>query len=138
MLPVLLVKPVHVSIHAPLARSNCSYGNLVNFSKFQYMLLLRGATPGKPVKRAAQIRFNTCSSCEEQHAGYDHHHIRRRFNTCSSCEEQLMSGAAKHHSFFVSIHAPLARSNEAHGVGNTVAGEFQYMLLLRGATKTDI
>ena len=56
--------------------------------------------------------FNTCSSCEEQPRLV---RVRRHplsFNTCSSCEEQLN-------------RAPLARLH----------GWFQYMLLLRGATK---
>ena len=35
-----------------------------------------------------------------------------RFNTCSSCEEQLLVKAKLTRSPFVSIHAPLARSNE--------------------------
>ena len=79
------------------------------------------------------MRFNTCSSCEEQPDPSEqilpaavsiHAHLARSnltpgairngtrcFNTCSSCEEQQGAGV---HNFFdkrVSIHAPLARSN---------------------------
>ena len=79
---------VTVSIHAPLARSNeagsPSGGSTPSFNtcssceeqrpeeftvplrrKFQYMLLLRGATQ-RPAADAVRSRFNTCSSCEEQ------------------------------------------------------------------------
>ena len=56
--------------------------------------------------------FNTCSSCEEQlAAGRVTSDISESFNTCSSCEEQLPE-----------IPESLTTS------------EFQYMLLLRGAT----
>ena len=79
--------------------------------KFQYMLLLRGATQ-KAVERAIKyLGFNTCSSCEEQllalflllgfgsvsiHAplarsNYGDSYtgfVIYSFNTCSSCEEQ--------------------------------------------------
>ena len=58
------------------------------------------------------ICFNTCSSCEEQHPGYCRLTHNRGFNTCSSCEEQPQITTNKS-IFLVSIHAPLARSNEA-------------------------
>ena len=38
-------------------------------SRFQYMLLLRGATIGC-IENLKVLRFNTCSSCEEQLLGY--------------------------------------------------------------------
>ena len=102
-------------------------------SKFQYMLLLRGATRiGKfeveddevsihaPLARSnVELSgffrtfqgFNTCSSCEEQRGRRDTVLPCLRFNTCSSCEEQrLPSGRAPRPD--VSIHAPLARSNQ--------------------------
>ena len=78
--------------------------------KFQYMLLLRGAT-GISVQRvffrlvsihaplarsnafraSARLRtdrFNTCSSCEEQLYVFYTKTWSGSFNTCSSCEEQ--------------------------------------------------
>ena len=144
---------------------------------FQYMLLLRGAT--RVFQRLVRHKsFNTCSSCEEQlfisvwdtrppcfntcsscEEQRNRHHMAgnsRCFNTCSSCEEQPSSAAHKHVHLFVSIHAPLARSNTNDGSSPLLApcfntcssceeqlrrkGSstnrvlFQYMLLLRGAT----
>ena len=58
--------------------------------RFQYLLLLRGAT----VKHCAN--FAAISG----------------FNTCSSCEEQLKTRRARRAYIVVSIPAPLARSNE--------------------------
>ena len=78
-----------VSIHAPLARSNFTGRIRPHKTQFQYMLLLRGATDGCVFRFAGGNRFNTCSSCEEQ---LD---MRPVFEFVS-----------------VSIHAPLARSNE--------------------------
>ena len=105
----------------------------LNCSLFQYMLLLRGATPSSRrniepetfqymlLLRGATCIFlysewgtcfNTCSSCEEQHAKkFIFSLAKYSFNTCSSCEEQhelyrrVKTGG-------VSIHAPLARSNK--------------------------
>ena len=37
---------------------------------------------------AGPIRFNTCSSCEEQPADAVEVEVDGCFNTCSSCEEQ--------------------------------------------------
>ena len=78
--------------------------------RFQYMLLLRGATDA-PKRQKALQGFNTCSSCEEQlilrdgtsagdvsiHAPLARSNLALTFctvcfvgfNTCSSCEEQL-------------------------------------------------
>ena len=39
-------------------------------SSFQYMLLLRGATRSAPKRSRPPESFNTCSSCEEQQAGF--------------------------------------------------------------------
>ena len=79
---------------------------------FQYMLLLRGAT----------TRFVDCKDveCVSIHAplarsndcGRPGGTVAGRFNTCSSCEEQPFNWAGT----------------------NASADEFQYMLLLRGAT----
>ena len=124
-----------VSIHAPLARSNVfnepRKKSLVSFntcSSCEEQLAC-------PNSRTSTFCFNTCSSCEEQQApccvpG----RVQHRFNTCSSCEEQLeavpiynvnpagfqymllLRGATESAALvieapFVSIHAPLARSN---------------------------
>ena len=80
--------PSDVSIHAPLARSNWTFRRRPIRRRFQYMLLLRGATrtPQKPEARPRS--FNTCSSCEEQHVAPLVVATTICFNTCSSCEEQ--------------------------------------------------
>ena len=99
-----------VSIHAPLARSNKMPALWHMDKRFQYMLLLRGATDA-PKRQKALQGFNTCSSCEEQlilrdgtsagdvsiHAPLARSNLALTFctvcfvgfNTCSSCEEQL-------------------------------------------------
>ena len=57
--------------------------------------------------------FNTCSSCEEQPRNATRKfRANQGFNTCSSCEEQLRSSGILFCLQTVSIHAPLARSNE--------------------------
>ena len=102
-----------VSIHAPLARSNsldssttttpCSFNTCSSceeqhvldsmscrLKRFQYMLLLRGATLGALLQFFCCERFNTCSSCEEQRGTCNSDTpLFSSFNTCSSCEEQL-------------------------------------------------
>ena len=79
--------------------------------RFQYMLLLRGATPAILADCLA-LRFNTCSSCEVQPGQIAQKERSLCLNTCSSCEEQLYPR-------FLPI----------------VFRRFQYMLLLRGATR---
>ena len=143
------------------------------------MLLLRGATVRNRMLRVV-IRFNTCSSCEEQlaggivstvsavqfqymlllrgatlwsgtarrlHAWFQYMLLLRGatehpgcltrshhgFNTCSSCEEQPHVLPFPFRRITVSIHAPLARSNSAT-IQLETQNQFQYMLLLRGAT----
>ena len=100
-----------VSIHAPLARSNFGQGLIfVLITSFQYMLLLRGATP-KPPPQPPKAKFQymlllrgaTRYACSYQTAfpfqymlllrgatspRMDGRALRDRFNTCSSCEEQ--------------------------------------------------
>ena len=150
----------HVSIHAPLARSNSTFWRLSGSTNlFQYMLLLRGATRTLRIIRQITQRFNTCSSCEEQlkrhlarrwHSSFNtcssceeqRGPVRfaddpacfntcssceeqlprllarlagRSFNTCSSCEEQPDATECSPFASYVSIHAPLARSNLASG-----------------------
>ena len=55
---------------------------------FQYMLLLRGATSISVPASGYFLRFNTCSSCEEQPLRQLCECVDGCFNTCSSCEEQ--------------------------------------------------
>ena len=108
--------------------------------------------------RPPRFCFNTCSSCEEQRACPVVRCISERFqymlllrgatrcrvdnlqggrvsfNTCSSCEEQLVVLLEVNRMCKVSIHAPLARSNCQIGNMEVSTFQFQYMLLLRGAT----
>ena len=77
------------------------------------MLLLRGATTAPPRADHPFSGFNTCSSCEEQQA----------------VRAELRGFIA------VSIHAPLVRSNRRVSKSPPPFELFQYMLLLRGATR---
>ena len=145
-----------VSIHAPLARSNLSGQTLRSRAWFQYMLLLRGATEYSDAERKERVvsihaplaRSNkgvlllwTGHRFVSIHAPLARSNGRvlldgassRCFNTCSSCEEQLEQVKFTFNAI-VSIHAPLARSNFFRIVKNVLFHEFQYMLLLRGAT----
>ena len=101
--------------------------------QFQYMLLLRGATCSFAWSSLV-MSFNTCSSCEEQQELLNAQTAGKRFNTCSSCEEQLDIDERQRTQTDVSIHAPLARSNDTNAAITNAAYQFQYMLLLRGAT----
>ncbi len=99
------------------------------------MLLLRGATILHLVSRG-NVGFNTCSSCEEQLfpgvcKGYN-----ERFNTCSSCEEQPYDVPQSHHNHCFNTCSSC--EEQPLPSESTVTSElFQYMLLLRGATKSD-
>ena len=106
-------------------------------------------------RRIRALRFNTCSSCEEQPFFRRFANMIRVFQymlllrgATSFCEKELeikefqymlLLRGATHPALHtqiqkpVSIHAPLARSNVMEvQTGSTSA--FQYMLLLRGAT----
>ena len=124
---------MRVSIHAPLARSNCGllYGRFPNTSfntcssceeqqatggirqpitLFQYMLLLRGAT-SRSVSCFSNAAFQYMLLLRGATTGFRTICMRRRgFNTCSSCEEQP-GRRPRLRGNPVSIHAPLARSN---------------------------
>ena len=124
-----------VSIHAPLARSN------------------------SPRRRSHQTdrSFNTCSSCEEQQLRITPVLVPHTFQYMLLLRGATAQVVDEGPVFEVSIHAPLARSNSdrrrrlcGSGRFNTCSsceeqllffsknqGEqlFQYMLLLRGATK---
>ena len=88
-----------------------TYKVVLNTQRFQYLLLLRGATFAARLKFRNRGSFNTCSSCEEQH----HSPIFKKYDR-------------------VSIPAPLARSNACPVEFNIKIVQFQYLLLLRGAT----
>ena len=109
---------------------------------FQYMLLLRGATPCRQSPVRLRHCFNTCSSCEEQRVentgtsteAVSIHAPLARSNSCdcgergkqrvsihaplarsnAPCADEVEAGA-------VSIHAPLARSNFLTGCGITTS-----------------
>ena len=125
--------PLDVSIHAPLARSyssvpprrtcSASFNTCSSCEEqlqcfphccrwwFQYMLLLRGATP-----LLYQITMHLLVSIHVPLARSNPWYspsCRRgdSFNTCSSCEVQLRLQRLGSNGTFVSIHAPLARSN---------------------------
>ncbi len=127
--------------------------------KFQYMLLLRGATRGDEMRGDSGCGFNTCSSCEEQppppespsnpihvsiHAPLARSNLRRRNHPVTRYMFQymlLLRGATTvvcttTIARTVSIHAPLARSNSFRCASCASVIPFQYMLLLRGATVT--
>ena len=129
---------------------------ILDFFRFQYMLLLRGATfASAPIPFA--IGFNTCSSCEEQLKDYNivsHIFVSIHAPLARSNRARQTPDARR----IVSIHAPLARSNSPCSHANAKARcfntcssceeqlrtewmcesdrRFQYMLLLRGATRT--
>ena len=121
-----------VSIHAPLARSNA----MAHSKFFRYRVSIHAplarSNPWGCDYTGVSTRFNTCSSCEEQHNTQNNAGNAPSFNTCSSCEEQLRRDLQKFVQK-VSIHAPLARSNRV-AKSVIIKPQFQYMLLLRGAT----
>ena len=80
-------------------------------TQFQYMLLLRGAT--------------VCVQRRRYTEPVSIHAPLARSNFCSSASLCKLA---------VSIHAPLARSNDICVALASQIPQFQYMLLLRGAT----
>ena len=97
------------------------------------MLLLRGATSSPAEAPAAILRFNTCSSCEEQLDGLTIDSELFRFNTCSSCEEQLHAKSGST-SLCMFQYMLLLRGATRMAALSATMRLFQYMLLLRGAT----
>ena len=90
----------------------CQAQYKITTTVFQYMLLLRGATPSRldcKYARLFQYMLLLRGATEEKRPYYS--------------------------TIKVSIHAPLARSNTTAPSRNTRTKRFQYMLLLRGATK---
>ena len=101
--------------------------------KFQYMLLLRGATVRSAGYDTDLSGFNTCSSCEEQLCQHPPFHEIKSFNTCSSCEEQLYQDTPK--KTCGRFNTCSSCEEQPEGVYNEESNaQFQYMLLLRGAT----
>ena len=100
---------------------------------FQYMLLLRGATPADTHPSADHCSFNTCSSCEEQHFSLD------KFPADFLFQYMLLLRGATYvrlgNTYFIgfntcsSCEEQLQRRLKEH-----ITAMFQYMLLLRGAT----
>ena len=126
----------YISIHAPLVRSN--FFVHVYRTNRDYFNTCSSCEEQHACRSAVRrdIGFNTCSSCEEQ--PYRKPLMSSpmpRFNTCSSCEEQR-NFLCNRFTIYVSIHAPLARSNLYRDAKTKTARMFQYMLLLRGATPT--
>ena len=103
---------LRISIHAPHARSDGRGGSITLLTPFQSTLLMRGATP---VLRSALEVFLFQSTL-----------LMRGATALSTQDEPL---------YFISIHAPHARSDFAR-VGQEIFGlEFQSTLLMRGATR---
>ena len=143
--------------HAPLARSNRrSARSCADLSQFQYMLLLRGATGEFRSSLPRLSCFNTCSSCEEQQENLPTYADLVGFNTCSSCEEQLAikpdnrGGTSFNTCSSCEVQPGQIAQKERSLCLNTCSScevqlkrrlnihvniRFQYMLLLRGATK---
>ena len=152
----LVLDSATVSIHAPLARSNCySGGSRSRDFRFNTCSSCE-EQPRKVSPGTISKRFNTCSSCEEQRGTVNSSGRSLRFQymlllrgaTIKKYGMGRYDGVSIHAPLarsnfepyvqalrdLVSIHAPLARSNSTF---LTSAGslQFQYMLLLRGATR---
>ena len=124
-----------VSIHAPLARSNGDDAIALEWTNVSIHAPLARSNASLHPRSPPAGCFNTCSSCEEQRLRRWRLLQNRRFNTCSSCEEQLRWTVVMVVKRLVSIHAPLARSNLLLILSTFLfVYRFQYMLLLRGAT----
>ena len=142
--------------HAPLARSNPSAKDAISSTVFQYMLLLRGAT-WRSSRAAVRTQFQymlllrgaTCNQAGQP--GRNKFQYMLLLRGATGCAYPPSS------KWSVSIHTPLARSNGSswhqggrvkcfntcssceEQPGNLIivllVSLFQYMLLLRGATR---
>ena len=128
--------PFHVSIPAPLARSNRAWVEAIDRALFQYLLLLRGATCRRRIFQYTSNCFNTCSSCEEQLSLCDLVTGLDDVSIPAPLARSNTSSASLQYGTMVSIPAPLARSNSSQFVDHKKDAKFQYLLLLRGATRT--
>ena len=98
------------------------------------MLLLRGATVFFAVGSILKC-FNTCSSCEEQQALSGFLQDAGCFNTCSSCEEQLGPNSKQLLIRRCFNTCSSCEEQPSHNNAGNSQYLFQYMLLLRGATR---
>ena len=79
------------------------------------------------------LSFNTCSSCEEQLIRVRRSTGNRRFNTCSSCEEQRGRFTTLERRCLFQYMLLLRGATRKRRKTMSIT-TFQYMLLLRGAT----
>ena len=103
---------IPVSIHAPLARSNRGAERFADAPPVSIHAPLARSNFFRRSRCCTIISFNTCSSCEEQLGRARTRRPGQGFNTCSSCEEQ-----------------------QDFTLRSARMTMFQYMLLLRGATR---
>ena len=101
---------------------------------FQSTLLMRGATLTVPMTIAPTIDFNPRSSCEERRGVISLKTADRIFQSTL-----LMRGATgrqgrRRRQYYISIHAPHARSDQFHPLPGHCCTGFQSTLLMRGAT----
>ena len=123
-----------VSIHAPLARSNgCRHFSDIAPAVSIHAPLARSNSVA-PLQKPVCSCFNTCSSCEEQHAGKTGWRRTRTFQYML-----LLRGATQGCGLLripkMFQYMLLLRGATSYEECFKVASnQFQYMLLLRGAT----
>ena len=103
---------VHISIHAPYARSDLISMSVPPSTSFQSTLLMRGATGC-----CCESRIRVWISIHAPHA---------RSDGCSGHPHHTLQS--------ISIHAPHARSDPAFLYSRRIRFRFQSTLLMRGAT----
>ena len=102
-------------------------------STFQYMLLLRGATY-RPVLRLAAEYVSIHAPLARSNEDELYRRVKTGgFNTCSSCEEQHTNAAITNAAYQFQ-YMLLLRGATLNPDYDSQAQLFQYMLLLRGAT----
>ena len=128
---------VHISIHAPYARSDLISMSVPPSTSFQSTLLMRGATNG-----AIALIYQPYISIHAPHARSDTYTSR----TTSASKISIHAPHARsdgcsghpHHTLqSISIHAPHARSDPAFLYSRRIRFRFQSTLLMRGATDVD-
>ena len=105
-------KKLFVSIHAPLARSNIVVRYFSIFGRFQYMLLLRGATVFQK-SESNQLLFQYMLLLRGATEILVNSHVRAFVSIHAPLARSNMLARTYGDKFDVSIHAPLARSNAA-------------------------
>ena len=107
----------------------------MNDETFQYMLLLRGATgPGLFCRGAGRVSIHAPLARSNWMDFLTVTMPTRGFNTCSSCEEQQHEAIISEELFRFQYMLLLRGATKTHDVLG-VFELFQYMLLLRGATQ---